>query len=726
MIREVWVSLLLFFFKLNSGHPTNSALFLVILDRLGTCSVMSTIYGPRVALWNFGKGARLIHETAQVGVNQANVKQVAQGNFQVAVLVANGEIKRLHVPLHLALSDQNSPRLADLAAFKEVSQELRRPEPNKDEVHMLMAKLRLLATKRQAVEKIISSEKFDLDEIRRIIASVSPDNTTAVANERKENRDFDQWLARLNGVVHTYATLTNHATPDEPVVDSLNLFPMAMRKAIATTFELLDNLSQMSAPRVKFSTKSQSLTLYDFSRCFTQDQGAFKLHRAISTMRKQSLSMSLFSSAHLAELCGLLLLSTTDYFELLFNYIQTLQPNLGLMATFIRLIGITGTIFPELDVDWRDRFRIRLEEGHPINGMLFTAAMIYVNHVADADSADTLDWSELITTDRWAESLENQHLAASVFPLCVNMGDLEQAIFMSTNQLKSHGSCAITELVADWLVSWSLTPNEKPHQDGRVALVQIYIFEFLVTLFPKSLDPPLLNVTLFWTALSSWSNQSKRNGKTIDIVLATMERLGDCPHLASGVAAFVWKTLLAKKFEQVSHDLSAKRAKFGTMKTTGQRTESPTKIDQALTVIGGILDIMLAYDIDETPAPDISTELTLICHSMTHRKPSIGEIALNQPPPNPVLVRLHCQLLTTIRLNQGLKLSTGSAIALFDERDQLQFFKPLDRAHQPTLTPFKVGQIRRAYFNDVIGELFVSIFPISVTNKSRVDRFFFL
>ena len=107
---------------------------MVILDRLGTCSVISTIYGPRVALWNFGKGSRLIHETAQIGVNQANVKQVASGYYQVAVLTAQGEIRRLHVPLHLALSDQNSPRLADLTAFKELSQELRRPEPNKAEV----------------------------------------------------------------------------------------------------------------------------------------------------------------------------------------------------------------------------------------------------------------------------------------------------------------------------------------------------------------------------------------------------------------------------------------------------------------------------------------------------------------------------------------------------------------------------------------------------------------
>ena len=127
--------------------------------------------------------------------------------------------------------------------------------------------------------------------------------------------------------------------------------------------------------------------------------------------------------------------------------------------------------------------------------------MIYANHCKSVESEDTLDWSELVTNDIWAESLENQHLAAAVFPLCINMADLN-AVFMSTNTLKSHGSGAITELVSDWLVSWGLTPQSKPHSDARVALIQIYIFEFLKKLFPKSLDTPLLNVTLFWTALS--------------------------------------------------------------------------------------------------------------------------------------------------------------------------------------------------------------------------------
>ena len=121
------------------------------------------------------------------------------------------------------------------------SQELRRPEPNKPEVEKLVAKLRLLATKRQAVEKIVSSEKFTLEEIKSIIESVEPEDKS---NERKENRDFNQWLSRLNQVIKIYETLIARSVPDEPVVDSLNLFPVAMRESIGSIFELVDQLGR--------------------------------------------------------------------------------------------------------------------------------------------------------------------------------------------------------------------------------------------------------------------------------------------------------------------------------------------------------------------------------------------------------------------------------------------------------------------------------------------------
>ena len=79
----------------------------------------------------------------------------------------------------------------------------------------------------------------------------------------------------------------------------------------------VNRVASMTKTRVKFATKSQNLTLYDFSRCFTHENGSFKIHRAISAMRKQSLSVALFTSSRLGELCNDLVLSTEDYFELL-------------------------------------------------------------------------------------------------------------------------------------------------------------------------------------------------------------------------------------------------------------------------------------------------------------------------------------------------------------------------------------------------------------------------
>ena len=50
------------------------------------------------------------------------------------------------------------------------------------------------------------------------------------------------------------------------------------------------------------------------------------------------------------------------------------------------------------------------------------AGLIYAQR--KDQSTDTLEWEEMVAGDRWAESLEVQLLAASVFPLEANMGDL--------------------------------------------------------------------------------------------------------------------------------------------------------------------------------------------------------------------------------------------------------------------------------------------------------------
>ena len=89
-----------------------------------------------------------------------------------------------------------------------------------------------------------------------------------------------------------------------------------------------------------------------------------------------------------------------------------------------------------------------------------------------------------------------------------------------------------------------------------------------------------------------------------------------------------------------------KASLLSSKKGVSKRTDSPAKIDQTLEIIGGLLDILLSADTDETPPPDITTELSAICQSH-NIKPSICEIALNQPVANPGLLRLHHQARVT-------------------------------------------------------------------------------
>ena len=61
-----------------------------------------------------------------------------------------------------------------------------------------------MGTRRQTIEKIISSEKFNLEQIKMFVDQVTPDGES-----QSESRDFTQWLKRLKAVISIYETLTD-------------------------------------------------------------------------------------------------------------------------------------------------------------------------------------------------------------------------------------------------------------------------------------------------------------------------------------------------------------------------------------------------------------------------------------------------------------------------------------------------------------------------------------
>jgi len=130
------------------------------------------------------------------------------------------------------------------------------------------------------------------------------------------------------------------------------------------------------------------------------------------------LAINLFNSNNLEEITNRLVLSLDDYMELLFTYIQNVNTNSDLAAKFIRLLTITKKIYGvQLGDDWAESIREKLKSISNPNGLLFTAVLIYNtkqdNKSADhksADGDDTLDWFDLVNTDTWLESMEQQYL----------------------------------------------------------------------------------------------------------------------------------------------------------------------------------------------------------------------------------------------------------------------------------------------------------------------------
>ena len=175
-----------------------------------------------------------------------------------------------HISPIIALNDQNSPRLADLATFKELSQELRVPEPNENEIEKLLDKLRLTTTQRQALEKIISSEKISLDKIKCYIALFDSKLEGSVGE--KDRKEFIFWLEKLKKVIRIFEIFIDPTIPNQPVVDFLSLFPENQRESIQTIFQLCKTLQQLktSKGKVKFAVESKSKSLYDFTRCFVE------------------------------------------------------------------------------------------------------------------------------------------------------------------------------------------------------------------------------------------------------------------------------------------------------------------------------------------------------------------------------------------------------------------------------------------------------------------------
>ncbi|KAM4679291.1 rab3 GTPase-activating protein non-catalytic subunit isoform 2-T2 [Amazona ochrocephala] len=159
----------------NAQGPSRVAQFLVIYaPRRGILEVWSTQQGPRVGAFNVGKYCRLLYPGYKImGLNNVTSQGWQPQTYQICLVdPVSGSVKTVHVPFHLALSDKKSERAKDMHLVKKLNALLKAKTSDPDlieaEAKELILDIKYPATKKQALESLLTSERVPLSSLTSI------------------------------------------------------------------------------------------------------------------------------------------------------------------------------------------------------------------------------------------------------------------------------------------------------------------------------------------------------------------------------------------------------------------------------------------------------------------------------------------------------------------------------------------------------------------------------
>lgn len=197
----------------NTQGPSRVAQFLVIYaPRRGILEVWSTQQGPRVGAFNVGKHCRLLYPGYKImGLNNVTSQNWQPQTHQICLVdPVSGSVKTVHVPFHLALSDKKSERAKDMHLVKKLSALLKTKSPSLDlvetEIKELILDIKYPATKRQALESILTSERLPFSCLRNITQTLM-DN---LKNQELESVDEGllQFCTNKLKLLHLYESVS--------------------------------------------------------------------------------------------------------------------------------------------------------------------------------------------------------------------------------------------------------------------------------------------------------------------------------------------------------------------------------------------------------------------------------------------------------------------------------------------------------------------------------------
>ncbi|MBZ3870457.1 Rab3 GTPase-activating protein non-catalytic subunit [Sciurus carolinensis] len=213
----------------NNQGPSRVAQFLVIYaPRRGILEVWSTQQGPRVGAFNVGKHCRLLYPGYKImGLNNVTSQSWQPQTYQICLVdPVSGSVKTVNVPFHLALSDKKSERAKDMHLVKKLAALLKTKSPSLDlvetEIKELILDIKYPATKKQALESILASERLPFSCLRNITQTL----LDTLKNQELESVDEGllQFCANKLKLLHLYESVSQLNSldfhSDTPVSDN--------------------------------------------------------------------------------------------------------------------------------------------------------------------------------------------------------------------------------------------------------------------------------------------------------------------------------------------------------------------------------------------------------------------------------------------------------------------------------------------------------------------------
>ncbi|XP_070241602.1 rab3 GTPase-activating protein non-catalytic subunit isoform X2 [Bos mutus] len=648
--------------------PSRVAQFLVIYaPRRGILEVWSTQQGPRVGAFNVGKYCRLLYPGYKImGLNNITSQSWQPQTYQICLVdPVSGSVKTVSVPFHLALSDKKSERAKDMHLVKKLGTLLKAKCPNLDlietEIKELILDIKYPATKKQALESILASERLPFSCLKNITQTLMD----TLKNQELESVDEGllQFCANKLKLLHLYESVSQLNSTDfhsdTPFSDNdLAVLLRLDEKELLKLQALLEKYKQENnRTAVRFSDdKDGVLPVKTFLEYLEYEKDVVNIKK---TSEEEYVALGSFFFWKC--LCGES--STEEMCHTLES--AGLSPQLLLFSQ-----TVSGTDSEALTDSWE---ALSLDTEY---------WKLLLKQLEDCLLLQTLLHSKTNTRTSKVSSLQAEPLPK-----------------LSVKKLLEGGKGGIADSVAKWIFKQDFSPEvlklankgrdaenpDEPREGINRGLFEVSEVEMdlgaipdLLHLaykqFPCSLELDVLHAHCCWEYVVQWN----KDPEEARFFVRSIEHLKHIlnAHIQNGIALMMWNTFLVKRFSAATYlmDKVGKAPKDRLCRRDVGMSD--TAVTSFLGCCWDLLQTLMEADVsrDEMQVPVLDTEDAWL----TVEGPvSIVELALDQKHIHYPLVVHHSVLGAVLYAVMRFSLKTVKPLSLFDSKGKNAFFKDL-------------------------------------------------